>query len=68
MAVIVPPQLYVELVTKEGMAVGYFDFHALYLDADTAAYSKTAMGPRMVTVQEVRATKDGIIDESGSAN
>ena len=38
------------------------------IDADTAAYSKTALGPRMVTVQEVHATKDGIIDESGSTN
>jgi hypothetical protein len=38
------------------------------INADTAAYSKTAIGPRMVTVQEVRATKGGIIDESGSAN
>ncbi len=36
------------------------------IDADTAAYSKVALGPRIVTVQEVHATKDGIIDESGS--
>ncbi len=35
------------------------------IDADTAAYSKAALGPRIVTVQEVRATKSGIIDETG---
>ena len=34
------------------------------IDADTAAYSKVALGPRIITVQEVRATKTGIIDES----
>jgi len=36
------------------------------IDVDTAAHSKAALGPRIVTVQEVRATKGGIIDESGS--
>jgi hypothetical protein len=35
------------------------------IDADTAANSKAAIGPRIVTVQEVRATKGGIIDETG---
>ena len=34
------------------------------IDADTAANSRVAIGPRIVTVQEVRATSDGIIDES----
>lgn len=38
----------------------------LDIDADTAAHSKVALGPRIITAQEVRATKDGIIDESGS--
>jgi hypothetical protein len=36
------------------------------IDADTIAQSKVVLGPRMVTVQEVRATKDGIIDETGT--
>ena len=27
-----------------------------------------ALGPRIVTVQEVRATKTGIIDETGSSD
>ena len=55
---------------------GWYDIVACYdpaalavvaggdIDADTAANSKAASGPRMVTVQEVRATKTGIIDES----
>jgi len=38
------------------------------IDADTSAYSKAALGPRIITVQEVRATKTGILDESGSGN
>ncbi len=62
------------------MHSGWFDVIACYdlsslaevagdtIDADTAAYSKVALGPRMVTVQEVHATKDGIIDESNSTN
>jgi hypothetical protein len=62
------------------MHSGWFDVYACYdlsslaevagetIDMDTAAYSKTAIGPRMVTVQEVHATKDGIIDETNSAN
>lgn len=37
------------------------------LDADTAAYSKVVLGPRILTGQEVRATRTGVIDESGSA-
>jgi hypothetical protein len=62
------------------LSSGWYDIVACYdlstlaevggdsIDVETAAYSKAAIGPRMVTVQEVRATKDGIIDESGSAN
>ena len=38
------------------------------IDEDTAAYSKVVLGPRIITAQEVRATKTGIIDESGSNN
>jgi hypothetical protein len=34
------------------------------IDVDTAAYSKAAIGPRMLTLQQVRATTDGIVDES----
>jgi hypothetical protein len=63
----------------EDLASGWYDVVACYdltalaqvsggdIDADTVAHSKVVLGPRMVTVQEVRATKDGIIDESGSA-
>lgn len=59
---------------------GWYDIVACYdltalaevsgndIDGDTAAYSKAALGPRIVTVQEVRATKTGVIDETGSAN
>jgi len=36
------------------------------IDIDTAAYSKAAIGPRMLTLQRVRATTDGIVDETGS--
>ncbi len=35
------------------------------IDADTAAHSKAAIGPRMLTLQQVRATTNGIVDESG---
>jgi hypothetical protein len=38
------------------------------IDADTSAYAKAALGPRIVTVQEVRATKDGVIDETGGSD
>ncbi len=38
MAVIVPPQVYVELISKEGMQAGYFQFYGMYLDAGTEAY------------------------------
>jgi len=38
------------------------------IDADTSAYAKAALGPRILTVQEVRATKTGVIDESDSPN
>ncbi len=37
----------------------------LNIDEDTAAMTKVVLGPRIVTVQEVQATKDGIINESG---
>jgi hypothetical protein len=40
----------------------------LDIDADTAAEAKVVLGPRMVTVQEVHASDDGIIDESGNSN
>jgi hypothetical protein len=36
------------------------------LDADTAALSRVALGPRIITATEVRATKTGIIDETGT--
>jgi hypothetical protein len=36
------------------------------LDADSEAYSKVVLGPRIITAQEVRATKTGIIDETGT--
>jgi hypothetical protein len=45
MAVIVPPQLYVELVTSEGMAWGYGTFYATYLDVGTEAYPQHQHGP-----------------------
>ncbi len=38
MAVIVPPQLYVELRTGAGAQFGYAEFYRLYLDAGTTAY------------------------------
>jgi hypothetical protein len=54
--------------------LGCYDLSALAevsgadIDADTAASSKVVLGPRIITVQEVRATKDGIIDESNSGS
>lgn len=36
------------------------------LDADSVAHAKVALGPRIITAQEVRATKTGIIDETGT--
>jgi hypothetical protein len=36
------------------------------LDADSVAYSKVVLGPRIITAQEVRATKTGVIDETGT--
>lgn len=60
------------------MSQGTYDIVACYdlsalaevsgqdIDVDTAANSKVALGPRMITVQEVRATKNGIIDETGA--
>lgn len=38
----------------------------LDIDADTAAQTKVVLGPRIVTVQEVRATRTGIVDETGT--
>jgi hypothetical protein len=64
----------------DDLTSGWYDIVACYdltalaevaganIDADTAANSKAAIGPRIVTVQEVRATKTGIVDESGSSN
>lgn len=34
-------------------------------NVDNEAYAYAGIGPRILTVQEVRATKDGIIDETG---
>jgi peptidoglycan/LPS O-acetylase OafA/YrhL len=45
MVVIIPPQLYVELVTGEGMQRGYLVFYSLYLDAGTDAYPEHQHGP-----------------------
>lgn len=64
----------------DDLTSGWYDVVACYdltalaevsgadIDADTVAYSKVVLGPRIVTVQEVRATKTGIVDESNSAN
>ncbi len=61
----------------DDMTSGYYEVVACYdltalaevagldIDADTAAMTKVVLGPRIVVVQEVRATKDGIINESG---
>ena len=55
-------------------AIACYDLSALVavsgmdIDADTQAYSKVALGPRIITVQEVHATTNGIIDESNSSN
>ena len=61
----------------DDMTSGYYDVVACYdltalaevsgldIDAETAAMTKVVLGPRIVTVQEVHATKDGIINESG---
>jgi hypothetical protein len=48
--------------------IACYDLSALADNNNTdgnAAYAKAALGPRIVTVQEVRATKNGIIDETG---
>ncbi len=59
----------------DDMTSGYYDVVACYdltalakvagldIDADTAAETKVVLGPRIVVVQEVRATNDGIISE-----
>lgn len=64
----------------DDLTSGWYDVVACYdlsalaevsgptIDEDTAAYSKVALGPRIITAQQVRATKTGVIDESGSAN
>ncbi len=45
MAVIVPPQLYVELVTSEGAQFSYGEFYRLYLDINTEAYPQHQHSP-----------------------
>ncbi len=40
MYLIVPPQLYYQLVQNEGFSEGYFNFYQLYIDVDTNAYPK----------------------------
>jgi len=64
---------------QANLTSGWYDVIACYdlsalaevsgatIDADTAAYSKAAIGPRIITVQEVRATKGGVIDETGGS-
>ena len=64
----------------DDLTSGWYDVVACYdvsalaevgganIDADTAAHSKVALGPRIITVQEVRATKTGVLDESGNGN
>lgn len=63
---------------QANLSSGWYDVIACYdatalaevggmdIDVDTAAMSKVALGPRIITVQEVRATKDGIINETPS--
>jgi len=38
MFIIIPPQVYFELVQSEGYSAGYFEFIKLYLDSDTGLY------------------------------
>ncbi len=45
MAVIVPPQLYVELRVSESVAPGYLDFYMMYLDAGTERYPQHQHSP-----------------------
>ena len=45
MAVIVPPQVYVELVTSAGMETGYWPFYWVYLDVTTTAYPEHQHSP-----------------------
>ena len=45
MAVIVPPQLYVELLSSAGAQLSYGEFYALYLDAGTSAYPEHQHSP-----------------------
>ena len=45
MAVIVPPQVYVELVTSAGMAEGFLAFYPVYLDASTSAWPEHQHSP-----------------------
>ena len=40
MYLIVPPQLYYQLVQNEGFSEGYLNFYQLYIDVDTNAYPK----------------------------
>lgn len=45
MAVIVPPQVYVELVTREGADFSYLGFYGTYLDMTTDAWPDHQHGP-----------------------
>lgn len=63
---------------EANMTSGWYDVIACYdlralvavsgadIDEDTQARSKVALGSRIITAQEVRATKNGIIDETGA--
>ncbi|WDD97355.1 acyltransferase family protein [Thalassomonas actiniarum] len=45
MYLIVPPQLYFELIQKEGFSGDYFRFFRFYIDADTTMYPDHQHGP-----------------------
>ena len=45
MAVIVPPQVYIELTTSSGAQFSYWEFYQLYLNAGTDAYPEHQHGP-----------------------
>lgn len=45
MAVIVPPQVYIEIVTSAGVDPGFADFYAQYLDIHTDAYPEFQVSP-----------------------
>ncbi len=62
----------------DDLTSGWYDIVACYdvtalaevagidIDAGTIAETKVVLGPRIITVQEVRATKTGVVDETGS--